>query len=170
MLACTRLEPRDADLPEVWLDFDERQKRRLKTTAHTASGEVPLAIQLERVATPLCDGEVLGDADGAPLVRVRARPEPLLRAGGQPAQLTRAAYHLGNRHARVELADGALMTPADPVMAQMLTQLGLTVEAVEAPFSPEVGAYHHHGHGHGHDEHHHHGHGQPRIHRFVLRP
>ncbi|HRE53561.1 MAG TPA: urease accessory protein UreE [Candidatus Competibacter sp.] len=170
-----RLPPTDLPLPplpEVWLDFDERQKRRLKTTADRHGETIPLTIQLDRVTTPLIDGEVLGDAAGNPVVRIRAKPEPLLTASGDPATLMRAAYHLGNRHAKVELLPAALRTPLDPVMRQMLEQLGLAVSEVTAPFQPEVGAYHQHGHSHGHshDEHHHHGHGQPKIHRFVMRP
>ena len=172
LLAEHRLEhPVDIALPEVWLDFDERQKRRLKTTVVVRGESVALAIQLERVTTPLLDGEVLGDRAGAPVVRVRAKPERLLVVSGEAFALTRAAYHLGNRHAKVQLLDASLRTPHDPVMAQMLVQLGLRVEEADAPFQPEVGAYHHgHSHGHGHDEHHHHGHGQPKIHRFVLKP
>lgn len=160
----------DTPLPEVWLDFDERQKRRLKTTVVVRGDAVALTIQLERVATPLRDGEVLADHDGVPVVRVRAKPERLLVVSGEAFALTRAAYHLGNRHAKVQLLETSLRTPLDPVMAQMLVQLGLQVEEADAPFAPEVGAYHQHGHGHGHDEHHHHGHGQPKIHRFVLKP
>lgn len=172
LLAEQRLVSTDLSLPlpEVWLDFDERQKRRYKTTLEVAGKSIDLTIQLERVTSPLVDGEVLGDSQGRPLLRVRARNEPLLSASGETAALMRAAYHLGNRHAKVELLTTELRTPLDPVMKQMLEQLGLAVLPVDAPFQPEVGAYHQHGHGHGHDEHHHHGHGEPRIHRFVLRP
>lgn len=169
-IAEQRLPPTDQPLPEVWLDFDERQKRRLKVTAHQDGQPIALTIQLERVTTPLIDGEVLADADGHPIARVRAKAEPLLAAHGTPATLMRAAYHLGNRHAKVELLPNELRTPLDPVMRAMLEQLGLEVSEVHSPFQPEVGAYHHHGHGHGHDEHHRHGHGQPKIHRFVMRP
>lgn len=160
----------DLDLPELWLDLEERLKRRFNTTARLGEADVSVRVRLERVETPMLDGELLGDGEGRPAVRVRARPEPLLRCQGDALALVRAAYHLGNRHARVEVGPDHVSTPNDPVMRQMLAQLGLEVVEVLAPFSPEVGAYHHHGHGHGHDEHQHHGHGQPKIHRFVLRP
>lgn len=162
----------DTSLSEVWLDFDDRQKRRLITTLTQPDGtSQELHIQLERVETPLTDGEVLADETGDLNVRVRAKPEPLLSCSGSQHALTRAAYHLGNRHAKVQITPTAVLTPADPVMAQMLTQLGLDVHEVSAPFLPEVGAYHHaHGHGHDHDEAHHHGHGTAKIHRFVMRP
>lgn len=167
-----RNPPRPSEpLPELWLDFDDRQKRRLLARAVAPDGhDLEVSVQLERVETPLEDGELLGDEAGSVQVRVRAKAEPLLACTGDPLALVRAAYHLGNRHARVQVTDGAVLTPADPVMAAMLRQLGLEVHELVAPFVPEIGAYHHHGHGHGHDEAHHHGHGAARIHRFVMRP
>ncbi len=153
---------------ELWLDFDERQKRRQLVTI--ADGR-ELRIQLERLDTPLCDGDRLAGADF--IVRVRAKPERLIEARGSINALTRGAYHLGNRHAKVMVGDGFLRTPDDVVLGPMLVQLGLETALVEAPFTPEIGAYHQHGAGHTHDESHHHGHGPARIHRFeraVLNP
>jgi len=146
---------------ELWLDFDGRQKRRQLVTL--ADGR-ELRIQLERLDTPLGDGErLVGESF---IVRVRARPERLIEARGTVNALTRGAYHLGNRHAKVMVGDGFLRTPDDVVLGPMLVQLGLETALVEAPFTPELGAYHHHGAGHTHDESHHHGHGPARIHRF----
>jgi urease accessory protein len=68
-----------------------------------------------------------------------------------PAQLIRAAYHLGNRHTPVELSDGYLQLESDPVLRQMLEGIGMRVTLVNAPFQPEAGAYGG-GHRHGHDE------------------
>jgi urease accessory protein len=156
--------PSTPRLGEVSLDFDARQKRRqVLTTEHRT-----LRLELDRLDTPLRDGDLLDGDDGH--VVVRARPEPLLSCRGERLPLMRAAYHLGNRHAKVEVRDGELRTPDDPVMGAMLAQLGLEVGRIEAPFDPEVGAYHHHGPGHHHDEAHHLGHGPGKIHRFVLKP
>jgi urease accessory protein len=55
--------------------------------------------------------------------------------------LTRAAYHLGNRHVPVEVGEGHLRILADHVLEEMLKGLGATVEAMQAPFEPEAGAY-----------------------------
>ena len=148
---------------ELWLDFDGRQKRRFFAT--TDDGR-EVHVQLARLDQPLMDGERLAAANGELVVRVRAAPERLLEARGPAQALTRAAYHLGNRHAKVMVGDGFLRTPDDVVMGPMLAQLGLATAIVEAPFAPEIGAYHHHGPGHTHDEAHHHGHGAARIHRF----
>jgi len=163
--------PPDATAPadaELWLDFDERQKRRQLVTL--ADGR-ELRIQLERLDTPLGEGDRL-TGDGL-TVRIHARPERLIEARGSINALTRGAYHLGNRHAKVMVGDGFLRTPDDVVLGPMLVQLGLETTLVEAPFTPELGAYHQHGAGHTHDESHHHGHGPARIHRFeraLLKP
>lgn len=150
---------------ELWLDFDARHKRR---HIATLSDGREVKIQLDRLDAPLEDGDLLA-GDGL-LVRVCARPEPLLEARGDARELARGAYHLGNRHAKVMIGDGFLRTPDDPVMGGMLAHLGLEVCRVEAAFMPEIGAYHHHGPGHGHDEAHHHGHGVAKIHRFPPKP
>ena len=84
------------------------------------------------------------------VVRVCARPEALLHVTCANAfELTRAAYHLGNRHVALQLGDGWLRLPDDYVLKAMLEQLGATVELIEAPYQPEQGAYgggHHHSH------------------------
>jgi urease accessory protein len=165
MLTLTQRPPAGAPEAELWLDCDARQKRRQIATL--ADGR-EVRVELERLDVPLADGDLLA-GDGV-VVRVCARPEHLIEARGPEAALTRGAYHLGNRHAKVMLGDGCLWTPDDPVMAAMLAQLGLAVARVEAPFVPELGAYHHHGPGHEHDEAHQHGHAQAKIHRFEPEP
>lgn len=167
MLLNRLLSPDDTAGPmlaEVSLDFDARQKRR-QIVVHDGH---ELRIQLDRLERPLRDGDRLGGDSGH--VVIRALPEPLLLCTGAPLALMRAAYHLGNRHAKVAVLEGKLLTPDDPVMASMLAQMGLEVSRAEHPFDPEVGAYHHHGPGHHHDEHHHLGHNPGRIHRFVMKP
>ncbi|EPF1352265.1 urease accessory protein UreE, partial [Pseudomonas aeruginosa] len=102
------------------------------------------------------------------LVRVVARSERLLHVTcASPLELTRAAYHLGNRHVALQVGDGWLRLLDDYVLKAMLEQLGATVEAIEAPFQPEHGAYgggHHHSH-HGEAEFNY----APRLHQFGVR-
>ncbi|MBQ0929892.1 urease accessory protein UreE [Ideonella sp. 4Y16] len=151
----------------VSLDWDMRQKSRFD--ALTAQGERVLVV-LPR-GQVLRGGDVLVAEDGT-LLRIEAAPQPVmrvrLRAGGQPFDLLRAAYHLGNRHVPLALAPDALLFEPDSVLAEMLGGLGLSVERCDAPFEPEGGAYGEHGHGHeghshshgghAHGEHHHDGH------------
>ena len=76
-----------------------------------------------------------------------------------PEALARIAYHLGNRHVAVQLANGAIRFAADAVLRKMVEGLGAQVTEIDAPFEPEAGAYAPH---HRHDES---GHGG-RIHEF----
>ncbi len=132
------------------LPFDLRQKSRLR--AKLDSGE-EVAIMLPR-GEILRGGDLLSASDGR-VVEVVARPERLLHVECASSQaLTRAAYHLGNRHVPVQVGDGFLRLAADHVLEQMLKGLGARVAEIEAPFEPEAGAYgggHHHrgeaGHG-----------------------
>lgn len=132
--------------PTLTLAFDARCKSRLSATLD--DGEA-VALVLPR-GTVLADGDVLVADDGG-LVRVVAAHEAvLLVRANDTLALTRAAYHLGNRHTPVEVGADYLKLEADPVLESMLTRLGVRVEAASLPFQPETGAYGG-GHRHGHD-------------------
>src|ERR1700722_5831514 len=133
--------------PTLTLDFDARRKSRLAATLD--NGE-EVALVLPR-GTVLRDGDVLVAQDGA-LVRVVAAAEAVLMVTARDTlTLTRAAYHLGNRHTPVEVGADYLKLEYDPVLADMLKRIGAMVEQVTLPFQPESGAYGG-GHKHGHDE------------------
>lgn len=144
-----RIEQRaDADsTPNVQLvlTYDLRQKCRF--TATLSSGE-EVAVVLPRGGV-LRDGDVLRADDGR-TVCVAAAKERLLRVtASNPQDLARAAYHLGNRHAALQVGVDFLQLPYDHVLAHMLQGLGAQTTEVVAPFEPEAGAYgggHHHSH------------------------
>jgi urease accessory protein len=139
-------ETETLSLPKLVLPFDLRQKSRLKVTLDNG---VEATLFLPR-GTVLRDGDLL-EAEDRTLIRVVAAPETVLYVtANKPCDLMRAAYHLGNRHVPVELAEGYLKLAADPVLQEMLTQLGLTLREDCLPFQPEPGAYGG-GHRHGHD-------------------
>ena len=147
----------------VELDWDTRQKSRFDAT--DSSGRA-LGIFLPR-GTSVRGGDVLVAEDGS-LIRVTGAPQPVLviRAcaeHGSPFDLTRAAYHLGNRHVAIELQPDHLKIEPDHVLAEMLKRMHLIVSEAQVAFEPEGGAYqaeaghgHHHDHGH-HDHGHDHG-------------
>lgn len=137
----------------VLLDFDRRHRRRL--LLHTEGGRDVL-LDLPHAAR-LRDGDGLA-LDGGGVVRVCARPEPLLDIHAHdPAELVRIAWHLGNRHLPVQLLGARIRIRADHVIEEMVRALGGHVAAVEAPFDPEGGAYAGgHGHAHAHDHAHDH--------------
>jgi urease accessory protein len=143
----------------VELDWDVRQKSRFDCTDSRGRH---LGVFLPR-GTAVRGGDVLVAEDGS-LVKVIAAPQPVLvitpcAEHGTPFDLTRAAYHLGNRHVAIELNPDHLKIEPDHVLAGMLRSMHLTVEETRASFEPEGGAYGAHaGHSHGHS--HEHGHGQ----------
>ncbi|CAD6509202.1 Urease accessory protein UreE [Paraburkholderia hiiakae] len=133
--------------PTLTLPYDARCKSRFAATLD--SGE-EVGVVLPR-GTVLRDGDMLVADDGG-LVRVIAAAESVLRVrAADRLTLTRAAYHLGNRHTPVEVGAEELKLEADPVLEDMLKRLGAQVERVQLPFQPESGAYGG-GHRHGHDE------------------
>ena len=147
----------------VELDWDVRQKSRFDATDSLGR---QLGVFLPR-GTLVRGGDVLVTEDGS-LVKVIAAPQPVLVITpccehGTPFDLTRAAYHLGNRHVPIELKPDHLKIEPDHVLADMLRAMHLTVVAQDAAFEPEGGAYaagghSHGGHSHDHGDHDHHDH------------
>ena len=172
MLQASKLIPQGEGLAPVLLrraahlelDWDVRQKSRFDTTA---SDGRHVGVFLPR-GTVVRGGDVLLTQDGT-LLRVVAAPQAVLKitacaTHGSPFDLTRAAYHLGNRHVPIELKPDHLKIEPDHVLAEMLRAMHLTVKEVREPFEPEGGAYtphagghSHHGHGAAHDHSHDHG-------------
>jgi urease accessory protein len=133
-----------AAIDRVVLDASERHRRRLVLTAERGT---TLLLDLPH-ATALRDGDGLVLEDGA-VVGVIGKPEPLFEITAATAfDLARLAWHLGNRHADVQVVGGRLRIRRDHVLAAMLEGLGAQVTAVEAPFDPESGAYERHPHEH----------------------
>jgi urease accessory protein len=101
----------------------------------------------------------------SPLVRVIAKPEPVITVTAQTdLELLRAAYHLGNRHVPLEITPKYLRLSPDTVLQDMLEHLGLQTEAEIAPFQPEMGAYGSHSHAHSHSNSHSHSHDSSHSH------
>lgn len=135
-----------AVIDRVVLDADERRRRRAVLT-----GEEGTTFLLDLPhATMLRDGDGLVLEDGA-IVRVVAKPEPLVEiAAANAHMLGRLAWHLGNRHADVQVVGERLRIRRDRVLEEMLRRLGAELMPIEAPFEPEAGAYEHRHHGGGH--------------------
>jgi urease accessory protein len=166
--------PDAAPTASATLTFEQRRKSRQRLRLDDGS---EAALLLPR-GTVLAEGDRLHADDGT-VIAVRAAPESLsaVRAS-DPLLLARAAYHLGNRHVALQVTAGELRYQHDHVLDGMVQALGLTVEVVTAPFSPEGGAYAHsgghdagheaapeRGHTHAHDAGHHHDHEVGHPHR-----
>jgi len=176
MITCSKLMPQGRGLASVLvkrastitLDWDTRQKSRFDAVD---SSQRQLGIFLPR-GTVVRGGDVLVAEDGS-LVRVEAAPQTVLRITactehGSPFDLTRAAYHLGNRHVPIELKPDHLKIEPDHVLADMLRAMHMTVVQVSESFEPESGAYGDHG-GHSHAGHgeHSHAHGPDGTHEHA---
>lgn len=134
--------------PTVTLSLAQRRRSRQRLQLDNGTD---MGMAIERGQT-LRHHDVLV-TDQNQYIRVLAALEQVVRVrAASPWQLARAAYHLGNRHILLEIGDGFLQFEYDPVLIDMLEQIGeLTIETVAAIFEPDVGAYGG-GHRHGHDE------------------
>ena len=149
----------------ITLDWDVRQKSRFEST-DSAGRQVGIFLQRGQVVR---GGDVLVGEDGS-LLKVLAAPQAVLRIThcsqhGTPFDLTRAAYHLGNRHVPIELQTDHLKIEPDHVLADMLRAMHLIVHEVQDSFEPENGAYGEHGGGH-----HHHGDDHGHAHAHAHEP
>jgi urease accessory protein len=137
------------------LTADERSRSRHRFDVSGDASDQAVYLCLPR-GTVLHHGDLLKAESDGQIVRIIAKPEPVLTVTAQSAlDLLRAAYHLGNRHVPLEVKATYLRLSPDPVLATMLEQLGLQVQAEVAPFQPEAGAY---GNTHSPHRHEHHAH------------
>ena len=136
--------PAEAAVESVSLPFLDRHRRRIRLVADSGT---PFLLDLAR-AHHLTDGDGL-ELDNGAYIRVRAAPEPVIEiAADNAGDLLRIAWHIGNRHLPLQVADGRLRLRADHVIAAMVEGLGGRVTWHEAPFDPEIGAYAGAAHGH----------------------
>lgn len=140
------------------LDYAQRQ---MPQGVYTALRGTQIDIALSQPVRLRTDDCLILDDDT--LVEIVARPEPLyeLRAGN-PSDLARIAWMLGDRHMPVDISERRLRVRRDPAIETLLKDAAVKIMAIEAPFEPEGGAYAHaaapddHDHAHcGHDHHDH---------------
>ena len=133
-----------APVAELALSYEDRfLRRKVLTTTDGAS----LLVDLPQT-TSLDHGGVLV-LEGGEEIAITAAPETLIEVTGH--DLTRLAWHIGNRHTPCQIETDRLLIKPDHVMADMLALLGATTREVTEPFTPEGGAYGHgrtHSHAH----------------------
>ncbi len=128
----------------VTLDYEGRFLRRKRLV--TDGGEAFLVELPETVSLSRTDGFVLDDGR---IIAIHPKPEPLLKV--THPNLPRIAWHIGNRHTPCSIKQDHLLIQQDHVLEDMLSLLGATIEKLDAPFTPEGGAY---GHGRTHSHSH----------------
>jgi urease accessory protein len=149
MLRAPRVADEGEAFDTVTLAYDDRHRRRIRLVT---DGGVAFLLDLPE-ARVLREGDRLVLEDRR-CVLVRAAPEAVLEVrAGDPADLVRIAWHLGNRHTPTQILPGALRIRVDHVLEHLLRDhLGAKVVRTTAPFDPEGGAY---GHGAAHHDHDH---------------
>jgi urease accessory protein len=139
--------PAEAAVDSVTLPYLDRHRRRIRLVADSGT---PFLLDLAR-AQHLVEGDGL-ELDTGAYIRVCAAAEPVIEIeAATPQDLLRIAWHLGNRHLPLQVADGKLRLRADHVIAAMVEGLGGRITRCDAPFDPEIGAYAGAAHGHDHD-------------------
>ncbi|MFL0810504.1 MAG: urease accessory protein UreE [Agarilytica sp.] len=128
----------------VELSHEQREKGRIKTTSN--AGE-EVRVFLER-GKPLAINELLSSQCGKK-IRVLGQIEQVTRATCEDWEtFSKACYHLGNRHVKIQVGEKWLRILPDHVLEEMLQQLGLSLVKEHAVFEPESGAYAHAHHDH----------------------
>jgi len=136
---------------QVTLDHNHREKGRFKIRSENG---VEVRVFLER-GKALLVGECLKTECGK-IIEILGAPEPVSDATCSNWELfSRACYHLGNRHVKIQVLERQLRIKPDYVLEEMLQQLGLTVTKTTAVFIPELGAYAPGYTGHQHHDHDH---------------
>lgn len=135
----------------VELDWAVRQSSHFDTT--DSQGR-KLGVHLP-VGTSVRGGDVLVAEDGS-LIQVLAAPQAVLVVRhcphhGSPFDLTRAAYHLGQRQVPLELQADHLKLEPNAVLADLLHGMHLIVREEVLAFEPEAGTGATPSHGHSHD-------------------
>lgn len=122
------------------LKFEQRQRSRQRV--HLDDGR-DAVLMLPR-GTVLRGGDCLATRNGE-IIAIKAAIEDVSNAFcSDPLQLSRAAYHLGNRHVALQIGVGWLRYLRDHVLDHMIEEIGLQIRHETVAFEPEAGAYHGH--------------------------
>ena len=133
----------------VTLTHEQRDRGRLKLVG---DNNEDVRVFLER-GKPLLVGEFLKSECGK-IVQVNGAVEDVAHASCEDWEaFSKACYHLGNRHTKIQIGERWLRIKPDHVLEDMLQMLGLIVSHEDAVFVPESGAYSSGGNSHGHSHH-----------------
>lgn len=130
---------------QLYLTSEERLKAKQKIQVNTVNDDDEKYINLNLLrGSILEEGDILTNDKEDFFVEIRAKPEPVITVkSSHILNLLKAAYHLGNRHVRLEINQNYLRFSPDHVLESMLVKLGLNLEEEIVPFYPESGAYKH---------------------------
>lgn len=141
-IATRKLNPGEVPKDRIMLDAEARHVRRKLLTSQSGLEflvDFPIAAHLH-------DGDALVLEDHS-LIAIDAAKENLMEVTvPNIADLTKLAWHIGNRHLEAQIEPTRILLKRDAIISTMLRQLGATVCEVKEKFQPEHGAYHGHAH------------------------
>ncbi|PCJ21826.1 MAG: urease accessory protein UreE [Gammaproteobacteria bacterium] len=122
---------------EVILDHLQRERGRFKAIA-TSGTEV--RVFLER-GNPLSIGDVLRSHCGKNIAVIGALEAVAIASTENWQQFSKACYHLGNRHTKLQMGERWLRFTPDHVLEELVQKFGLSIRHEKVVFEPEPGAY-----------------------------
>jgi urease accessory protein len=155
MLRFTQKTSSEPDLT-LTLSYEQRQKSRQRVVLDNG---VEAGLFLQR-GVILREGDCLSTGAGEVVLIKAAKEDVSTVYSDDHLQLSRACYHLGNRHVALQITSNFVRYQADHVLDELCRGLGLDVRSENAVFEPEAGAYGDYGHlqGHTHEASHEHSH------------
>ena len=118
-------------------------QRRILRGKRKSDCNQELYLQLPREGK-LSDGDTLLTNQIGLFVKIIAQKENLIEITSKTDyELTKVAYHLGNRHVEIEINENILFTKGDYIIEELLKNFEVNLIKVEKKFSPEIGAFHH---------------------------
>jgi len=92
----------------------------------------------------LKDGDILSTNESNFYIVIIAKKEDLIQiSSNSKIELTKTAYHLGNRHVEIEIEEDILLTKSDYVIENMLHNFKVYLKNTKKKFFPERGAHNH---------------------------
>ena len=132
--------PQNASFLKLTLSSDQRSILRGKRI--TDCNKI-IILQLPRNGK-LNDGDILSTNESNFYVKIIAKKENLIEiSSNSKIELTKAAYHLGNRHVEVQICKDFLLTKTDYVIEGMLSNFNIDIVNTKKKFFPEIGAHNH---------------------------
>jgi len=133
-------KPRLGSFLKLTLSSDERRILRGKRLTDC---DQEIILQLPREGK-LNDGDILSTNKSNFYVEIIAKTENLIEiSSNSNIELIKTAYHLGNRHVEVEIAEDILFTKGDYLIENMLKNFNVDIVNTQKKFFPERGAHSH---------------------------
>ena len=118
----------------ITLNYNDRFIRRKKLVS---DNKLEFLVNLpETISVDKDDGFLLDDGN---LILIKYAKETLIEIRSE--DLTKLAWHIGNRHIPCQIETNRLLIHEDKVIENLIIRLGGTIKKISEEFSPEGGAY-----------------------------